>query len=34
MNLDDEKFVLEFTKATVKNWKGLKLEYLEDLLLS
>ena len=31
--LNDEKFVIEFTKATVKNWKGLKLEYLEDLLL-
>ena len=31
--LDDEKFVKEFAKATVKNWKGLKLEYLEDLLL-
>ena len=31
--LDDEKFVREFTEATVKNWKGLKLTYLEDLLL-
>jgi len=31
--LNDEKFVSEFTKATVKNWKGLKLEYLQDLLL-
>jgi len=31
--LNDEKFVVEFTKATVKNWKGLKLGYLEDLLL-
>ena len=31
--LNDEKFVIEFTKATVKNWKGLKLGYLEDLLL-
>jgi len=31
--LNDEKFVLEFTKATVKNWKGLKLSYLEDLIL-
>ena len=31
--LNDEKFVEEFTKATVKNWKGLKLEYLQDLLL-
>ena len=31
--LNDEKFVIEFTRATVKNWKGLKLEYLQDLLL-
>ena len=31
--LNDDKFVIEFTKATVKNWKGLKLDYLEDLLL-
>ena len=32
-NLDDEKFVVEFTNATVKGWKGLKLKYLEDLVL-
>jgi hypothetical protein len=31
--LDDEKFVQEFTNAVIKNWKGLKLSYLEDLLL-
>jgi hypothetical protein len=31
--LDDDKFVHEFTKATVKNWKGLKLAYLEELIL-
>ena len=31
--LNDEKFVVEFSKSTVKNWKGLKLGYLEDLLL-
>tara|TARA_B100000073_G_C23353888_1_gene419983 strand:+ start:72 stop:518 length:447 start_codon:yes stop_codon:yes gene_type:complete len=31
--LNDEKFVKEFTNATVKNWKGLKMSYLEDLLL-
>ena len=31
--LNDEKFVKEFTNATVHNWKGLKLAYLEDLLL-
>ena len=32
-SLDDEKFVKEFTESTVKNWRGLKLSYLEDLLL-
>ena len=31
--LDEEKFVKEFTKGTVKNWKGLTLEYLETLIL-
>ena len=32
-NLDESKFLSEFTKAVVKNWKGLKLKYLEDILL-
>ena len=32
-SLDDDKFVKEFTNATVKGWKGLQLGYLEDLLL-
>ena len=31
--LDEDKFVHEFTKATVKDWKGLKLRYLEELIL-
>ena len=31
--LDESKFLSEFTKAVVKNWKGLKLKYLEDILL-
>ena len=31
--LDDDKFVVEFTKATVKSWKGLTIEHLETLLL-
>jgi hypothetical protein len=31
--LNDEKFIVEFTKSTVKNWKGLQLGYLQDLLL-
>ena len=32
-SLDDDKFVIEFTNATVKGWKGLQLKYLEDLIL-
>jgi len=32
-DLDEEKFITEFTKATVKGWSGLKLKYLEDLIL-
>ena len=31
--LDETKFVKEFTEATVKGWKGLKLGMLEDLIL-
>lgn len=31
--VDNEKFAKVFTDATVKGWKGLKLEYLEGLLL-
>jgi hypothetical protein len=32
-SLDEDKFINEFTKAVVKGWKGLTLEYLETLLL-
>ena len=32
-SLDDEKFVKEFAKSTVKGWKGLQIGFLEDLLL-
>ena len=32
-SLDDDKFVKEFSMATVKGWKGLLLKYLEDLVL-
>ena len=32
-DLDEDKFVVEFAKATIKGWKGLKRKYLEDLLL-
>lgn len=31
--LNEEKFIEEFTKATIKNWKGLKFKYLEDFML-
>ena len=31
--MDDDKFIKEFTNATVKGWKNLKLGYLEDLVL-
>jgi hypothetical protein len=31
--MDDDKFLKEFTNSTVKNWKGLLLKYLEDLVL-
>ena len=29
--LDENKFLVEFTNAVIKNWKGLKLKYLEDI---
>ena len=32
-SLDEDKFVKEFSEATIKTWKGLKLSYLEDLVL-
>ncbi len=31
--LDEEKFVSEFTRKTLKNWKGLTLAHLETLIL-
>ena len=31
--LDDEKFLTEYTKAVIKDWSGLKLKYLSSLLL-
>lgn len=30
--LNEEKFIREFSNATIKNWKGFKLEYLEYFL--
>ena len=32
-DLDEDKFVHEFTKATLSDWKGFKLKFLEELLL-
>ena len=32
-DLDEDKFVEEFAKAVIKNWKGLTLENLENLIL-
>ena len=31
--MDDDKFVTEFTQSTISGWKGFKLKYLEDLVL-
>ena len=31
--LDEEKFLIEYCKAVIKGWKGLKYQYLEELLL-
>jgi len=32
-NLDEDKFVTEFSRSTVKSWKGLTLEHLQTLIL-
>ena len=32
-HLDEEKFLVEYCKAVIKGWKGLKYRYLEELLL-
>ena len=32
-SLDENKFVKEFTSATVKNWKGLTVEHTSSLML-
>ena len=31
--MDDEKFIVEYCKAVIKGWTGLKYKYLEELLL-
>ena len=32
-DLDEDKFIVEFSSAVIKNWKGLTLEHLETLIL-
>jgi hypothetical protein len=32
-SLDEDKFLVEYTKAVVKDWSGLKFSYLEEFLL-
>jgi len=32
-DLDDEKFLTEYTRAVIKGWAGLKYRYLEEFLL-
>ena len=31
--LDEEKFLVEYCKAVIKDWSGLQYQYLEELLL-
>ena len=31
--LDEDKFLVEYCKAVIKTWSGLKFSYLEELLL-
>lgn len=31
--LNEDKFIAEFTKATIKNWKGFKYKFLQDFVL-
>ena len=31
--LDDDKFIVEYCKAVIKGWSGLKYKYLEKMLL-
>jgi|TARA_B100000427_G_scaffold212000_1_gene176825 hypothetical protein len=32
-DLDEDKFLVEYCKAVIKGWEGLKYSYLEELLL-
>ena len=31
--LDEDKFIVEYCKAVIKDWSGIKFRYLEELLL-
>jgi len=31
-SLDEDKFIAEFAKTVIKNWRGLKVKHLEELL--
>ena len=31
--MDEDKFIIEYCKAVIKGWKGLKYSFLEELLL-
>ena len=31
--INDEKFLTEYTKAVIKGWKGLKIKYLQKMVL-
>ena len=31
--LDEDRFVTEFSRSSIKNWKGLSLAHLETLIL-
>ena len=33
-SLDEDKFLTEFSKSVIKNWKGFKAKYVESLLLA
>ena len=32
-SLDEDRFLVEYTKAVIKSWSGLKFSYLEEFLL-
>lgn len=32
-SLDEDKFIRDFSRAVIKDWKGFKVKYLEELVL-